>query len=402
MGAQLNKYYDECCGKTNLLTKLSTFFLGGFNIKKRNDVLDEIDGLNDFDFSEKLFQIANKYLTESIQKVFNASYGSKNYEKTIQLIRNVNQFAGYKAAHFSAALKKTDDEDKQHALLNRFESQLVAESNLAERAARSAEQWQEFERTKHLYPNLEYMPSRSAEKRAEHKNLYGIIKPIDDPFWDKYLPPNGWNCKCRAKRTKAKPTELPEHLPKAKQGITGNAGKSNEIFKADHPFMRNATPAKKKNINRHLKRFNLNAEYGKIDYKAKNGSSINVHPFADTTDVANNYRIAKLFVNTYKKIDMRIRPDANGEYTGIGSNGKKNPEYEINGLLADVKRVFSLKEVQSTIAKAVEQGNEIVLFEIKGDFSTNRLINELKTEVSENPFKEIYIIKDNKITKYEE
>lgn len=402
MGAQLNKYYDECCGKTNLLTKLSTFFLGGFNIKKRNDVLDEIDGLKDFDFSEKLFQIANKYLTESIQKVFNASYGSKHYEKTIELIRNVNQFAGYKAAHFSAALKKTDDEDKQHALLNRFESQLVAESNLAERAARSAEQWQEFERTKHLYPNLEYMPSRSAEKRAEHKNLYGIIKPIDDPFWDKYLPPNGWNCKCRVKRTKAKPTELPEHLPKAKQGITGNAGKSNEIFKADHPFMRNATPAKKKNINRHLKRFNLNAEYGKIDYKAKNGSSINVHPFADTTDVANNYRIAKLFVNTYKNIKLFIRPHANNTYTGIGINGRKNPEFLIKGMYADLKGVLSLNQLQKTITKAIEQGNEIVLFEIEGDFTLEKFKDKLKGDLKKDTFKEVYIIKDNKIVKYEE
>ncbi|MBQ7855294.1 MAG: hypothetical protein IJ352_09820 [Muribaculaceae bacterium] len=28
--------------------------------------------------------------------------------------------------------------------------------------------------------------------------LHGVTLPIDDPFWDSFLPPNGWNCRCTA------------------------------------------------------------------------------------------------------------------------------------------------------------------------------------------------------------
>lgn len=32
--------------------------------------------------------------------------------------------------------------------------------------------------------------------RPEHRLLEGVRLPKDDPFWKRYLPPNGWNCRC--------------------------------------------------------------------------------------------------------------------------------------------------------------------------------------------------------------
>lgn len=26
--------------------------------------------------------------------------------------------------------------------------------------------------------------------------LHGVTLPIDDPFWEQFTPPNGWNCRC--------------------------------------------------------------------------------------------------------------------------------------------------------------------------------------------------------------
>jgi hypothetical protein len=32
--------------------------------------------------------------------------------------------------------------------------------------------------------------------RAEHRKLYGVILPANDPRWLKIWPPNGWKCRC--------------------------------------------------------------------------------------------------------------------------------------------------------------------------------------------------------------
>ncbi len=34
--------------------------------------------------------------------------------------------------------------------------------------------------------------------RDEHAILEGVTLPKDDPFWQRFYPPNGWNCRCQA------------------------------------------------------------------------------------------------------------------------------------------------------------------------------------------------------------
>lgn len=43
---------------------------------------------------------------------------------------------------------------------------------------------------------FEYCTARDRRVRPEHRLLEGVRLPKDDPFWKKYLPPNGWNCRC--------------------------------------------------------------------------------------------------------------------------------------------------------------------------------------------------------------
>lgn len=62
--------------------------------------------------------------------------------------------------------------------------------------ARQASQWRKYERDADLFPNLKWLPSTSVEKREGHIPFYGLVKPIDDPFWKLHYPGNLWNCKC--------------------------------------------------------------------------------------------------------------------------------------------------------------------------------------------------------------
>ena len=63
----------------------------------------------------------------------------------------------------------------------------------------AAGQWERIQRNKKLFPYLKYIPSDAAEPRESHKPFYGMVLPVDDPFWSTHFPPNGWGCKCNVR-----------------------------------------------------------------------------------------------------------------------------------------------------------------------------------------------------------
>lgn len=44
----------------------------------------------------------------------------------------------------------------------------------------------------------EYATAADDRVRPEHEALDGVKRPKDDPFWQRFWPPNGWNCRCVA------------------------------------------------------------------------------------------------------------------------------------------------------------------------------------------------------------
>ncbi len=86
-------------------------------------------------------------------------------------------------------------EDKQ--LLDR-RLRTIFNTNMS--SSYSAGQWQRIQKTKEFLPYLKYMPSLSANKRDEHKQYYGIVRPVDDPIWQSIFPKNGYGCRCWVKQ----------------------------------------------------------------------------------------------------------------------------------------------------------------------------------------------------------
>jgi hypothetical protein len=70
----------------------------------------------------------------------------------------------------------------------------IYDSNL--RSARAAGQWERGQRTKGVLPYWLYCLGPSANHRPEHAAKGGIVRPVDDGFWDAWFCPNGWGCKC--------------------------------------------------------------------------------------------------------------------------------------------------------------------------------------------------------------
>lgn len=119
---------------------------------------------------------------------------------------------------------------------------LQTEYNTAVRAADNASYYRDALRTKHLYPNLEYMLSLASHRRKEHEDWVGTVLPIEHPWWDDHLPPSAWNCKCTVRKTRKPVTPVPgggkseDALPGA---LRNNPGKTASPYNLpEHPYLK--------------------------------------------------------------------------------------------------------------------------------------------------------------------
>lgn len=116
---------------------------------------------------------------------------------------------------------------------------LKAEYDLAINASTMAARWAEHSAN----PNaiLIYRTAGDARVRQSHKQLEGISKPINDPFWNTYYPPNGWNCRCDVEKTLNGRITPDDQLPlgaidDVPPMFQVNLGKQGFAFPPNHPY----------------------------------------------------------------------------------------------------------------------------------------------------------------------
>ncbi|USH01093.1 hypothetical protein K6Q96_09075 [Grimontia kaedaensis] len=78
---------------------------------------------------------------------------------------------------------------------------LIYDTNL--RTSRAAGQWARIDSHKAVLPYLRYGLGPSKEHREDHVQWEGLVLPVDDPFWDTHMPPNGFGCRCRVRQLTA-------------------------------------------------------------------------------------------------------------------------------------------------------------------------------------------------------
>lgn len=157
-----------------------------------------------------------------------------------RLRANAARFAAHKAAYVQRTLQNIQAdpqiEDKPKACkqaLRVFDNWQDAEYNTAVARARTAKQFEEFNdpESLRLFPNLRWVPSRSANPRAAHQVFYDRVWAKNDPFWANHSPGTEWNCKCDIEETDAPVTENQDmQLPKAPRGLEGNPAETGELF----------------------------------------------------------------------------------------------------------------------------------------------------------------------------
>lgn len=336
-GARLSNFYQHLEGGCSHTLQNRRFVAGS----KINDAIRDY-------FDEKykageihpvLWEEAYKRLNKGVSEGWGAiAYKDESISLINQLKTNTAVFSAFKnhaQSHELVALlvneegkrRSWPDFRKEAAKVDaKYNRQwLEAEYNHAQRAARSAELWNEFQRTKDLYPNIEYLPSSSADPRQVHEQYYGIIKPIDDPFWIAFFPPNGWGCKCGAGKSRGPVSTRQVDPPEPIDGLPGNAGFTQQVFTPTHPFVQVTTSAQRSSIQKQLNA--MNQGLNDFAFIPVGKRRIKVHTKADPQDLIANKDFAVAVVQRYSK-NMEIREHSYNK-------GVKNPEYVYDKTVGD-------------------------------------------------------------------
>lgn len=194
------------------------------------------------------FERLKTHLEAGWGKRFSQAKTAQEWAFMQRLEKSARDFAAFKQATITSelrALLQGKDAKKDRATWNKEAMQVMkrhnglylrAELDTATQAAGAAESWQEFERRKYLYPNLRYETAGDERVRESHKSLDGIVRSVDDPFWDVYYPPNGWRCRCKVIQTDEAVTGSEPVGFDPPKGFRGNVGKTGKVFGDDHPY----------------------------------------------------------------------------------------------------------------------------------------------------------------------
>lgn len=164
----------------------------------------------------------------------------------VQRLKESNYvFSGFKTFHeLNEAFPSLLDEDGSRKPFERFlndvqkvnkkynRQYLNAEYNFAVASSQMASKWQAWwtdeDRDRYL---LQYRTVGDERVRESHRLLHNVTLPITSKFWDYYMPPNNWNCRCTVERVRrGKYTESNE-AQAMNAGSQATAGKHQEMMR---------------------------------------------------------------------------------------------------------------------------------------------------------------------------
>lgn len=324
-----------------------------------------------------------------------------------RLTRSNYIFSGLKTFHeLNEAFPSLLDENGNKKTFERFlndvrkidetynSNYLRAEYNFVQASAEMAAKWEGFMEDGDRY-YLQYRTQHDDKVRPAHAALDRVTLPPSDSFWESYYPPNGWNCRCtvvQVLKRKYEPTPHDEAmslgeeaLQTDKKGIFRfNSGKEQKTVPDYNPYTikrcRDCDIAKGK-LNLGFVPENELCAACKMVHKCQDsrgcvpdeiyGNRLLISKQADQSEIIPNTRAARALVASFPDMTMQIRKDVVGFQV-------KNPEYLINGMIADRKGIESPKGIQSGFKKAIKQGCQAVVIDLDMNMKDAKLpISEL-------------------------
>ena len=343
------------------------------------------------------------------KQIAKIEYGTPNYEFLKQLQINTATFAAFKShaciKEWGNLLKDADgnlrsrEDYKREALkidAKYRTDYLDTEYDTGVRSARMAANWQRYQRNKRLYPNLRYVMTKAAKPDVNHLAYVGIVRPIDDDFWNANYPPNRWRCQCGVEPTADDATDIPDKLPPVAAEFAFNSGKTGQVFDLQNSqYIKSVPPKEQPALIRDAVKIVNNDIAATIDYQplynSKKGGTVYAHPMSfDNQDFDEVRLTARKLANTFKDT-VKILPDpANPVLRKAllpeGVKGNSSPDYLINSnMVADLKTISTptKKAITGAVERCYRQCNNLLLsFSEDVEIDSTEIIRFLKGKLN--------------------
>lgn len=214
-----------------------------------------------YDLPEDLYTAIAEHLKEALYEGYGgdlADFTGPSQELLNELRENVYMFSGAKVYQQINEISLVMDDDtiktfadfKKEALsiYDQYNKDwLHTEYATAIGQAQNAVRWNQIESQKEVLPFLQYSDVEDDNECDICAPLGGIILPVDDPFWDTYMPLNHFNCRCTVIQID-KYTDVDITSKKDIESATNfsdkemqpmfkmNPGKDGYIFSPEHPY----------------------------------------------------------------------------------------------------------------------------------------------------------------------
>jgi phage gp29-like protein len=349
--------------------------------------------------NKNLFDITNNALQHGIDSELEDNVTDKEFIR--QFKENAAVFSAFKNHQQTDLFVKAlyDDDGKLRSFRafrkeclktgEKFNEQyLQTEYNTAVRAARMAANLKKYEKTAHLYPNLEYMETNSSHPREQHLEYVGTILPIHHKAWAWLMPPSDWNCDCSVRPTDKEPTAVPVKPSGLNPIFDNNPAQTAEFVNIkETPYYKHTPEKSRTEVIKEAKQYQ--ADYLKQEewrknvketYQGKNGGYLEIvqQPKQEFDKNKTTYKIMAdnggkyILLKPGKVIDVK-NPDAFNFQTGRYSDAK-HPETD-NGYNAIYNSIHSAnkQKVGEVIIRCEKEYSSRSLYEaIRDSFVPGR------------------------------
>lgn len=366
------------------------------------DVLKDID--------PDLFRFTERALGDAVSSGFGeVRFGSPDYDFLGELERNNAVFAAFKTHRqqndLAALLRDKDGNPRGFAdfkkaaepVIGKYNtSWLATEYNTAIRSARTAARFRKYMRDSDLFPNIRWLPSRSADPREAHMPYYNTVRAISDPWWKTHYPGCLWNCKCDMENTAdgithvgdnpAVPGAVPTGTgkPAAMPGLDRNPAYTGSIFTGNHPYVSKAYPGAEDAVREFLKE-----ERGYSVVPVKKGR-LRIHEEHGKNEKSENIRVASYFTDKYG-YEIDLLPNSGSGKSADSYNWTLGVEQEYK-----VNTTSTKSSIDNLLRKAKDQADDIVLW-VDSDLSWGDLADALKNRVNRSKnVTHVTLVKDGK------
>lgn len=338
------------------------------NVQK---VLEEIAAIGPDKISPILYESYSENLRKAVDQVYKKDDGSGLSDR---LRANVSRFAAYKALKVTREVQQKlgDDLDEAKRVLRIYNRHQATEYNTTISRSRTAKQFEQFNDPDNvrLFPNLRWLPSRSADPREQHMLFYNKVWEKGDDFWTENTPGSLWNCKCDWEETDDPVTQGNPKGNKSAKGLKGNPVITGKVFTEDHPYYNiNIEGLKEKNI-AWYELLKADTSSYMPEYVSNEGGLL--------LSNLNRMREGRLNRNEREKFakehDMCLTLAKNNYRIVYLETVEGSYDITINGHAADLKKLSSSNNIVKKANHAIQnQGAEIVIFEFS-NFDSKHLV----------------------------